>query len=64
MENAKAHVMASLSDGPLTNADIREITQLGRLQVVRVMKALEKEGSVSLYKRGRASQWRLVEGKK
>jgi ATP-dependent DNA helicase RecG len=56
-ENAKARVLAVLADRPLTNTEVREITQLGRLQVVRLMKALEAEGLVRLEKRGRASRW-------
>jgi len=56
-ENAKARVLAVLADRPLTNTEVREITQLGRLQVVRLMKALEAEGLARLEKRGRASRW-------
>ncbi len=61
-ENAKARVLAALADRPLTNAEVREITQMGRLQVVKLMKALEGEGLVRLDRRGRASRW-FISGK-
>lgn len=59
LENAKARVLAALSDGPLTNAEIREITQMGRLQVARLMSTLHAEHLVRLARRGRASRWSL-----
>jgi len=64
LENVKARVLGALADRPLTNAEVREITQMGRLQVVRLMKALEKEGLVALDRRGRGSRWLLAGDKK
>lgn len=61
-ENAKARVLAALAHRPLTNADVREITQLGRNQVLWLMKGLREAGLVRLEKRGRASCWTLVSG--
>ncbi|MDP3939021.1 MAG: ATP-binding protein, partial [Deltaproteobacteria bacterium] len=58
LENAKARVLQVLADRPLTNAEIREITQLERLQVVRLMRALEREGRAHMEGRGRGSRWR------
>ncbi len=58
-ENAKARVLAALADRPLTNAEVREITQMDRLQVVKLMKALEGEGLVRLDRRGRGSRWHI-----
>lgn len=64
IENAKARVLAALVDGPLANAEIREITQMGRLQVARLMSTLQSARLVRLDRRGRASRWSLdVEGR-
>jgi ATP-dependent DNA helicase RecG len=62
LENAKARVLGALSFGPLTNADIREITQMDRRQVITLMKSLESEGLVEVEKRGRGSRWRSRKG--
>lgn len=59
-ENAKARVLSALADGPLTNSEIREITQMGRLQAFRLMKRLEAERLTRLEKKGRASKWTSV----
>jgi len=59
-ENAKAHVLAALEDRPLSNAQVREITQTGRNQVFWLMKALEREGLIELVGQGRGSLWRLI----
>jgi len=56
-ENLKGRVLTALKRGPLSNADIREITQLGRYQVVRLMKQLQAEGLVTLAGRQRATRW-------
>jgi len=60
IENIKARILTALSDRPLTNADVREISQLGRSQVVWILKGLQKEGLIELQGRGRASRWKLV----
>lgn len=62
IENAKARVLAVLAvlaERPLTNADVREITQMGRNQALWLMKTLEKEDLVLLEGQGRASRWKL-----
>jgi ATP-dependent DNA helicase RecG len=61
-ENAKARVLAALEERPLTNSDVREITQMGRSQVIWLMKKLQKENLVALLGRGRGSRWRLHRG--
>jgi len=58
-ENAKARVLQVLAERPLTNANIREITQMGRKQVIRLMNTLKAEGRVRLDRRGRSSRWTL-----
>jgi len=58
-ENVKARVLAALSDRPLSNQEIREITQMNRNQVVRLMGSLRDDGLVELEQRGRGSYWRL-----
>ncbi len=58
-ENAKARVLAALGDRPLTNAQVREITQMGRNQALWLMKSLEKEGLIDLVGTGRGSPWQL-----
>lgn len=55
-ENLRARVMAALEERPLSNAELREITQMERQQVRRLMKSLESEG-VCLIRKGRASLW-------
>ncbi len=58
-ENAKARVLAALAHRSLTNADVREITQLSRFQCVRLMQALRAEGTVELEGERRTARWRL-----
>ena len=57
----KEQILKLLHDAPLTNAEIRGMSQLGRKQVIGLMKAFEAEGKVRLEARGRASRWHLVE---
>lgn len=58
-ENAKGRILAALADRSMTNAEVREVTQLERSQALRLMKALEKEGLVALKGRRRGSRWAL-----
>lgn len=60
LENAKARVLAALRHGPLSNAQIREITQMSRQQTTRMMKSLRSEGLVRLEGQRRAAQWHLL----
>lgn len=60
-ENLKGRILTALKQGPLSNADIREITQLGRTQAWHLMKKLEAERSVRAARLGRFSRWHLVE---
>ncbi len=57
MENAKGRVLGALADRGLTNAEVREITQLGRNQALWLMKSLAGEGLVRLIGKGRGSRW-------
>jgi ATP-dependent DNA helicase RecG len=59
IENVKARILTALSDRSLTNADVREISQLGRSQVVWILKGLQKEGLIKLQGHGRGSRWKL-----
>lgn len=59
IENAKARVLAALADRPLTNADVREITQLSRYQCVRLMTSLRAEGVVEVRGFRRGARWHL-----
>ena len=58
-ENARARVLNALEQNPLSNSDIREITQLSRNQALTLMKGLEKEGFVRLHQAKRGSRWTL-----
>lgn len=58
-ENAKARVLAVLAERPLTNADVREITQLSRYQSVRLMDSLRAEGLVEVRGSRRGARWHL-----
>ncbi|MEK7685240.1 MAG: ATP-binding protein [Verrucomicrobiota bacterium] len=59
-ENVKGRILTALAKGPLSNAQIREITQLGRYQVVATMRELQTEHSVVLTRKGRFSLWNLA----
>lgn len=59
LENAKARVLAALEEGPLTNADVREITQLSRYQCVRLMASLRADGVVEVRGSRRGARWHL-----
>lgn len=63
-ENAKGRVLAALRHGPLSNAQIREITQMSRQQTTRMMESLRSEGLVRLQGQKRAAQWHLLGGHK
>jgi len=56
-ENAKARVLDALSRRTLSNADVREITQMSRSQALRLMQAVKRDGHARLAGRGRASRW-------
>lgn len=58
-ENLRARVLNVLRDRPLSNAEIREVTQLGRYPVVELMRSLEKDGLVRLEGKKRGSRWSL-----
>lgn len=59
VENAKARVLSALRDRPLSNADIREITQMNRHQAVRLMDSLRDEGLVDVEGSKRGARWHL-----
>lgn len=59
-ENMKGRVLTALKKGPLTNSDLREITQLERTQAWRLMNALRAEGMVKSSGRGRFVRWQLT----
>jgi ATP-dependent DNA helicase RecG len=59
MENAKVRILTTLADGPLTNADLREITQLSRYKIVRLMSALREERLVEIRGSKRGARWYL-----
>jgi ATP-dependent DNA helicase RecG len=59
IENAKARVLTVLKVRSLSNAEVREITQLSRYQASRLMFALRKEGSVEMRGSKRGSRWVL-----
>jgi len=56
IENAKARVLGALRDRPLSNADVREITQMSRHQVRHLMEALRQDGTVALRGEGRGAR--------
>lgn len=60
-QNAKARVLDTLADRPLSNTDLREITQMSRNQIKRIMDELRKEGLVAVTGRTRAARWHLAE---
>jgi DNA-binding IclR family transcriptional regulator len=56
-ENVKGRILTALKQAPLSNADIREITQLGRDEAKRLMAALREEGLVELQSVRKAARW-------
>lgn len=59
-ENVKGRVLAALQRGPLSNAQIREITQMSRFQVGRLMDSVKQEGLVQLEGSRRGARWLLI----
>ncbi len=57
-ENAKGRVLAALAHGPLSNAQIREITQMSRHQAKALMQSLRRDGLVELSGVKRGSHWK------
>jgi ATP-dependent DNA helicase RecG len=58
-ENLKGRILTALARGPLSNADIREITQLSRMQVTRLLWSLRDEGLVELRGSTKGGCWHL-----
>ena len=52
-------MLEALKSRPLSNADVREITQLARQQAARLMASLREEGRVELTGARRGSRWVL-----
>jgi ATP-dependent DNA helicase RecG len=59
-ENLKARVLTTLQRRSLSNADIRQITQLDRNQAKRLMEALRQENLVHTTGAGRGARWALT----
>lgn len=59
-ENLKGRVLTALAHGPLGNSQIREITQLSRRQVVKLMEALRDEELVKTVGERRGARWQLL----
>jgi len=57
--NAKARVLSALAERDLSNAEVREITQMDRFQVIRLMDALREEGLVALTGQKKGARWHL-----
>ncbi len=55
-ESIKVRILAILKKGPLTNAQVRQITGKDRFQVIKLMKELENDG-VKISKQGRNSYY-------
>jgi ATP-dependent DNA helicase RecG len=60
-ENAKGRILDALCHGSLSNAQIREITQMSRKQTARMMNSLQDDGLVRLDGIKRGARWLLVE---
>ena len=58
-ENLKGRILTALKKGPLTNAEIREITQLSRPQVTRLLGSLRYEKLVELRGSTKGSRWHI-----
>jgi ATP-dependent DNA helicase RecG len=58
-QNAKARILAALAEKPLTNSDVREITQLSRHQSFRLMVELRTVGEVEMRGSRRGAHWHL-----
>lgn len=61
-ENVKGRILTALDKGPLSNAEIREITQLDRSQVLLTMRRLQTEGLVQPSGKFRQTRWHLKSG--
>jgi len=58
-QNAKARVLSALAERDLSNAEIREVTQMDRFQVIRLMDDLREEGLVALIGQKKGARWHL-----
>ena len=58
-QNAKARILAALAEKPLTNSDVREITQLSRHKSYRLMNELRTVGEVEMRGSKRGVHWHL-----
>jgi ATP-dependent DNA helicase RecG len=59
-ENAKHQILAALQHGPLSNAQIREITQMSRRQVTDIMQSLRSIKMVKKNGERRGSRWMIA----
>jgi len=58
-QNAKARILAALAEGPLANAELREITQLSRNQCFKLMAELRTSGEIEMRGSKRWARWHL-----
>jgi ATP-dependent DNA helicase RecG len=58
-QNAKARILAALAEGPLANAELREITQLSRNQCFKLMVELRAAGEIEMRGSKRWARWHL-----
>jgi ATP-dependent DNA helicase RecG len=58
-QNAKARILAALAEGPLANAELREITQLSRNQCFKLMAELRAAGEIEMRGSKRWARWHL-----
>jgi ATP-dependent DNA helicase RecG len=56
-EHVKARILAILEDRGLSNAEIREVTQMDRNQTFAFMRELQEAGLAKLEGKGRFSKW-------
>ena len=59
LENARARILTVIAERSLSNAEVREITQLSRYESLRLMNALRKEDLVELKGEKRGARWHL-----
>ena len=58
-ENIKGRILTALGKGPLSNAQIREISQMDRAQALAIMRQLRQEGLVRKEGERRGTRWTL-----
>ena len=60
LEQLKLAILNALARGPMSNANLRQLTQMNRHKTLRLMRVLEANGAVKVIGSRKAGHWSLA----